>query len=83
MDYKESLDGSVPVVFCERLKRWLPVTEHVKCEHFVAEVFDEFGEPVSFVCTYSEDCKNLQPDWADCGEIGRGAPVPEPDDGDD
>ena len=72
MEYKRAPDGSVPVMFCERQQKWLPVEEHSQCEYFTAEVYDEAGDPVSFICTYSEECKKFQPGWVDDGEIGRG-----------
>ena len=75
MDYRETTDGAVPVVYCERQKKWLPIEEHAKCEYFIADVYDDFGEPVSFICTYHEQCKRFQPDFVDKGEVGYGAPV--------
>jgi hypothetical protein len=75
MKYRESTDGSVPVVFCERLKKWLAVEEHKECEYFVAEVEDEFHDPVSFICTYSAECKKLQEDPFKPEHQGRGEPL--------
>jgi len=78
MEYRVSEDGSVPVAYCERQKRWLPVEEHVTCEWCAAPVYDESGDAVSFLCTYEGAKKELQPGWEDAAEEGRGAPS-EPD----
>ena len=74
MEYRVSEDGSVPVAFCEKQKRWLPIEEHVKCEWCAAPVFDDEGNPVSFLCTRDGERKVIDPDYADPSEEGRGAP---------
>jgi hypothetical protein len=74
MEYRVSEDGSVPVAYCERQKRWLPVEEHIQCEWCAAPVYDESGDPVSFLCTHEGAKKVIQPDWEDHAEEGRGAP---------
>jgi hypothetical protein len=77
--YRVSADGSVPVLYCERQKRWLPLEEHLSCEYCAAPVYDENGDPVSFLCTYQGERRVFQPDFKDPGEIGRGAPIPGPE----
>jgi len=78
MEYATSPDGSVPVVFCERQKRWLPMQGHLDCEYCAAPVFDYEDEPVSFLCTYHGDKREFQieeeppPGWV---EDGRGPPT--------
>jgi len=77
--YKVAEDGSIPVLFCERQKKWLPMEEHVDCEFCAGPVYDEAGNPVSFLCTHEGARRDFQPDWEDQGEIGRGAPPPSAD----
>jgi len=72
VEYRKTIEGAIPIAFCDRQKKWLPMEEHMTCEHCVAEVFDECGEPVSFICTHSQERKEFQPDWVDHAEIGRG-----------
>ena len=47
--------GAVPVLFCRRLKRFLPMEEHLCCDFAVAPVYDENGDPVSLICMYGEE----------------------------
>lgn len=74
--YRETEQGAVPVLYCDRQKRWLPVEEHAECEYCAAQVYDENGDPVSFICTHSGERREFQPDYEDRAEDGRGAPNP-------
>ena len=49
------LNGAVPVVFCRRQNRFLPMEEHLACEFSVAPVWDENGDPVSLICMFGEE----------------------------
>ncbi len=74
-EYKElKWDKAIPVVFCERQKKWLPMEEHAKCEFCVAPVCDENDDPVSFICTYHGAKRVFQQDWEEHSEEGRGSP---------
>ena len=64
----------VPVLFCERQKKWLPVEKHTECEFCAAPVYDEGGDPVSFLCTYFGEKRVVQEGFEDPCEEGRGAP---------
>lgn len=74
MEYRVQQNGSVLVLFCERQKRWLPVDEHVDCEHCAGPVYDSEDEPVSFMCTYAGEVRTIQPDHEDTSEEGYGYP---------
>ena len=65
------MDGSVAVLFCERLQRFLPMEEHLACEFAVAPVFDENHDPVSIICMYREERCSFQP-FEDIADGGRG-----------
>ena len=74
-DYKElKWNKAIPVVFCERQSKWLPMEEHAKCEYCVAPVYDEDDDPVSFICTYLGTKRVFQDDWVEHSEVGRGSP---------
>jgi len=64
--------GAVPVQFCRRQKKWLPIEEHLKCEFCVAPVFDEHDDPVSFLCVYDEEKKKFQEEERREQETGAG-----------
>jgi len=64
----------VPVLFCERQKKWMPVEEHADCDFCAAPVYDESGDPVSFLCTYFGEKRVVQEDHEDRAEEGRGPP---------
>jgi len=53
--------GAVPVLFCRRQRRWLPMEEHLSCEFAVAPVWDENGDPQSLICMYGEERREFQP----------------------
>ena len=74
MKYRVSEDGSVPVLYCEKLERWLPMEEHVECEFCAGPVYDESGDPVSYLCIYEGETHRFQPDYCDPCEEGRGCP---------
>jgi hypothetical protein len=60
-EYRVSKDtNAVPVLYCRRQKRWLPVEEHLECEHCAGPVFDADGDPVSFLCTYEGERREFQ-----------------------
>jgi hypothetical protein len=59
--------GAVPVLFCRRRNRFLPMEEHLACEFAVAPVWDENGEPVSLICMYGEELRRFQ-EYADVPE---------------
>lgn len=52
--------NAVPVIFCSRQKKWLPVEEHLECQYCAAPVLDEQDEVVSFLCTYEGEKKCFQ-----------------------
>ncbi len=52
--------GAVPVLYCRRQKRFLPMEEHLGCEYAVAPVWDENGEPVSLICKFGEERRVFQ-----------------------
>lgn len=79
MKYRVSEDGSVPVLYCERVKRWLAVEDHSDCEHCTGVVYDENGDPVSFLCDHHCEKRSFQPDHTDPSEEGRGYPTPDHD----
>jgi hypothetical protein len=64
--------GAVPVVFCRRQGRYLPMEEHLSCEYAVAPVWDENGDPVSLICMYGEERREFQ-EFADIPEDEGGA----------
>ena len=74
MKYQPAKDGSVPVAYCERQKKWLPIEEHLTCEYCAGPVYDEAGDPVSFLCTHDGERREFQEDYQDPSEEGRGAP---------
>ena len=51
--------GAVPVVFCRRQQRFLPMEEHLACEFAVAPVWDENGDPVSLICMFGEETRRF------------------------
>ena len=79
MKYRVSKDGSVFVLFCRRQQRWMPMEEHVECEHCAGPVYDENGDPVSFLCSYDGEKREFQPGHVDASEEGRGAPAIPPE----
>jgi hypothetical protein len=54
------LTGAVPVLFCRRQNRFLPMEEHLACDFAVAPVWDENGDPVSLICMYGEERREFQ-----------------------
>jgi len=61
-EYRASKDTkAVPVVYCRRQEKWLPMEEHAKCEFCAGPVFDHDGDPVSFLCTYDGEKREFQP----------------------
>jgi len=81
MEYRVTREGAVPVLYCRRQERWLPVERHMDCEFCAAVVFDEDDDPVSFLCTHDAERREFQPNFDDSHiEIGRGGPdAPEPE----
>jgi len=79
MKYRILEDGSVPVLYCERQKRWLPMEEHLECDFCAAPVYDENGAPVSFICTNTGERREFQPEFKDRSEEGRGPVTPAAD----
>jgi len=67
-------DGSVPKVYCRRQEKWLAIEEHVECEYCAGPVYDEAGDPVSFLCTHDGERRDFQPNHEDSSEEGRGYP---------
>jgi hypothetical protein len=60
-EYRRSRDeNAVPVVFCRRQEKWLPIEEHAKCEFCAAPVFDPNGDPVSFICLHDGEKREFQ-----------------------
>lgn len=64
--------GGVPVLYCRRQGRWLPMEEHLTCEFAVAPVWDENGDPVSLICLHGEERRKFQ-EFEDIAEGGRGS----------
>jgi hypothetical protein len=61
MRYRVSkLTGAVPVVYCPRRDRFLPMEEHLACEFGVGPVWDENGDPVSLLCTHGGERRVFQ-----------------------
>jgi len=61
-EYRRSRDeNAIPVVFCRRQEKWLPIEEHTKCEYCAGPVFDQDGDPVSFLCTHDGEKREFQP----------------------
>ena len=52
MEYRTDEHGAVPVLYCDRQRRWLPVEGHLDCDYCAAPVYDEEDRPVSYLCTY-------------------------------
>ena len=52
--------GAVPVVFCRRVRKWLPMEEHLACEYAAGPVWDENGDPVSLLCLYGCEKRKFQ-----------------------
>jgi hypothetical protein len=79
MEYRPSKNGSVPVLYCRRQQKWLPMEEHEQCEYCAAPVYDADGRPVSFLCTYDGEKREFQPGYKECCEEGYGAPAIPPE----
>jgi hypothetical protein len=54
------LTGAVSVMFCPRQGRFLPMEEHMDCDYAVAPVWDENGDPVSFICMFREERREFR-----------------------
>ena len=81
MKYRELRDAhAVPVLYCERQKRWLPIEDHLQCDWCAAPAYDEDDDPVSFICTYAGERRVFSPGWKDHSEEGYGAPSPKVND---
>ncbi|MHC4547626.1 MAG: hypothetical protein ACYTEZ_02530 [Planctomycetota bacterium] len=76
MGYRTLRDlDAVPVLYCERKDRWLPIEEHLNCDYCAGPVYDADDDPVSFICTYTGEVRVFQEGWVDPSEEGYGPPA--------